>query len=200
MKIISTKDPEFNPDWLKCLELDPVHPTRPVNDRVEGDREVFFLISDLMTPILVLCVAFGDQIYDKVQKIFNHEIIPRESYKAATFYSVFKTPAKDEVAISAGEFLRDAAVMIKNIYPTITEFMTLSPIPSLSENNVPTDEDKIIEYLRDLKDPVAKFHLRNGAVPYQIRFDADESETRQKESAGIMVNYDYSGVLTKLLS
>lgn len=41
------------------------------------------------------------------------------------------------------------------------------------------------------KDPVAHFHLSNGAQLYQINWAADTSEKGQKEAASMMVNYLY---------
>ena len=40
-------------------------------------------------------------------------------------------------------------------------------------------------------DPVANFHLSNGALVYRLNWQGDRSERGIKESAGIMVNYQY---------
>ena len=40
-------------------------------------------------------------------------------------------------------------------------------------------------------DPVARFHLGNGAIVHQIHADADTSEKGRGQSAGLMVNYLY---------
>ena len=40
-------------------------------------------------------------------------------------------------------------------------------------------------------DPVARFHLGNGAILEQINFAADRSEKGMTQSGGIMVNYLY---------
>jgi malonyl-CoA decarboxylase len=45
--------------------------------------------------------------------------------------------------------------------------------------------------LKDRKDPVARFHLANGAEVLQILADADNSTKRQEQSWGYMVNYRY---------
>ena len=41
-------------------------------------------------------------------------------------------------------------------------------------------------------DPVARFHLGNGASLYQINVNADTSNKGITESFGLMVNYKYS--------
>ena len=40
--------------------------------------------------------------------------------------------------------------------------------------------------------PVAKFHLGNGAELYRLNWGADLSKKGLKESAGLMVNYLYN--------
>jgi len=41
------------------------------------------------------------------------------------------------------------------------------------------------------RDPVARFHLRNGAQLEQINIDGDLSPKGQAESFGVLVNYIY---------
>ncbi|MEI6535128.1 MAG: malonyl-CoA decarboxylase family protein, partial [Verrucomicrobiaceae bacterium] len=40
-------------------------------------------------------------------------------------------------------------------------------------------------------DPVARFHLGNGAIVHQVHADADTSAKGRGQSAGLMVNYLY---------
>jgi malonyl-CoA decarboxylase len=47
--------------------------------------------------------------------------------------------------------------------------------------------------IQEMKDPVARFHLGNGASLYALNWEADMCERRIKESYGIMANYDYNG-------
>jgi malonyl-CoA decarboxylase len=44
---------------------------------------------------------------------------------------------------------------------------------------------------RAVVDPVANFHLSNGAALWRINPAADESETGKNQSHGFMVNYMY---------
>ncbi|CAF4393627.1 unnamed protein product, partial [Rotaria magnacalcarata] len=41
------------------------------------------------------------------------------------------------------------------------------------------------------RDPVANFHLRNGAVVWRLNWLADRSERGWKQSLSMMVNYRY---------
>lgn len=81
---------------------------------------------------------------------------------------------------------------------------TISPIPSLSAAvKAPTPSANTEEFLlnaarvhiTERRDPVAKFHLGNGANLYRVNWNADDAEQRIKESYGIMANYDYDAVM-----
>ena len=42
------------------------------------------------------------------------------------------------------------------------------------------------------KDPVAHFHLSNGASVFRLNWAADTSKKGKRQSFGIMVNYNYN--------
>ena len=77
--------------------------------------------------------------------------------------------------------------------PNINTFATLSPIPTLTNkfDIEPEDIDAVNDWLSQRKDPVARFHLRNGAKLHRVNRSADKSNLRMKQSHGIMVNYQY---------
>ena len=105
--------------------------------------------------------------------------------------------------------------MIKNVkslleaeHQTLTTFVTLSPIPGLRKwllskhgsafiDKIEGDESKLMplckEYLKQAPsvDPVARFHLRNGAKLFRINWAADNSSRGRNESFGMMANYIY---------
>ena len=90
-------------------------------------------------------------------------------------------------------------------------FVTLSPIPGMARwfedegQDLPKVSDTdpralAAHYLLRAKrpdgmpiDPVARFHLGNGATLHAVHGDADTSERGQAQSAGTMVNYLYDG-------
>ena len=89
------------------------------------------------------------------------------------------------------------------------KFVTLSPAPSfvrwLEENsiNLDSDEDMLLKqaliYLTTSdrvdglpNDPVAKFHLGNGAILERINLNADLSSKGLMQSKGVMINYLYN--------
>ena len=60
-------------------------------------------------------------------------------------------------------------------------------------------EQRCADYLLTVRrgtlpaDPVARFHLRNGACVEQINWHGDTSDKGMGESHGLLVNYLYSG-------
>jgi len=93
--------------------------------------------------------------------------------------------------------------------PQIKTFVTLSPIPGfvkwLHETNQfdesPNPQTLLplaAHYLLEAKhrtgqprDPVARFHLNNGALVEAVHADADISANGLAQSCGVMVNYRY---------
>ncbi len=91
--------------------------------------------------------------------------------------------------------------------PNLSTFVTLSPILGLNKWLGGTDLDILEEahnqavaahYLLEAKrsdgmpfDPVARFHLGNGALVYAVHAEADTSPNGRKQSNGAMVNYLY---------
>lgn len=74
----------------------------------------------------------------------------------------------------------------------------MSPIPNLTAHfNEPPTVDAVVEFLKAQGDPVARFHLANGAKVLRAIPNADLSEKRKAQSFGLMVNYDYTPNLTK---
>ena len=104
--------------------------------------------------------------------------------------------------------IRDRVISeLQATVPSLNQFSTLSPIPGLrrwmDEENIEfkTSKDDLEKltatYLLTAKrnnkprDPVARFHLRNGAQLEQINIDGDLSPKGQSESFGVLVNYIY---------
>lgn len=78
------------------------------------------------------------------------------------------------------------------------DLFTISPIPSFSASvGSEGTRDSLLSSARthiiERRDPVAKFHLGNGASLFRVNWQADDAERRIKESYGIMANYDYNG-------
>ena len=138
MTLINTRDEKFNKSWLESLHYDPVHPTTWDHPRRNGpDRDIFFLLEDNI-PSFVLCVAYHNVLPNNMDEILpEHKpySISKEP-KFAIFYSIFKTPYIRNPIHKGGWLILSAASYIKEQYPTIEHFTTMSPIPSLSKKFV----------------------------------------------------------------
>ena len=91
--------------------------------------------------------------------------------------------------------------------PGLSTFVTLSPIPGLNRwletskyavDDSSQDQALAAHYLLEAKktdgtpfDPVARFHLGNGAKVHAVHAMADTSDNGLKQSNGTMVNYLY---------
>jgi malonyl-CoA decarboxylase len=138
----------------------------------------------------------------------------------AIFYSI-SNAQKGLAGISFGNFLIKRVVnQLQQEFPQLKRYATLSPIPGFCrwlETIEPAQESALLDegvvsrspehlqkmaahYLGEQKqsrnvnharDPVAHFHLSNGAQIERLNWMADTSENGLKQSAGMMVNYLY---------
>ena len=143
-----------------------------------------------------------------------------EDAKVAVFYSISNCQA-GLAGVSFGNLLIKQVVSeLRQSFPKLEKFVTLSPIPGLNgwlasqtgtaENGLAasailthsaTDADiraMAARYLLRAKradgqplDPVARFHLGNGAEVHDIHAGADISANGRSQSSGAMVNYLY---------
>jgi hypothetical protein len=183
--IIPSSSEKFNKEWLEYISHDPVHPTVSKETRTEGTRTVL-MYQEADAQQCMICTKVSDDLVRSMKDIF---IDSKEEGLTAMFYTIFRLP---DALFGVGQRALNEAVEhfskqgVKNFY-------TLSPIPSLTKHfDAPPSEEQVREYIDTRKDPVAKFHLGNGATLHTVNFDADSSEIRLKESWGIMVNYKYS--------
>lgn len=119
---------------------------------------------------------------------------------------------------SGGELIEGAVRLLRAELPGLRTSVTLSPVPGLrrwihdqrathgvrvgagsSAGAPPSDElgRLAARYLTSLDDtgrpldPVARFHLGNGASLWRINPDADPSDLGMERSYGVMANYRY---------
>ena len=156
---------------------------------------------------------------DQVLKIKTKENKLNDK-KTAIFYSISNCQDGLK-GISFGNFLiKTVAKELQKELNQLNEFVTLSPFVGFMDwckNKDKSFFDKIVNigFINDeqkqsqiknyaynyiLKsnrkdnlpnDPVARFHLGNGAILERINLNADLSDKAMKEGAGIMINYKY---------
>ncbi|WP_026479521.1 malonyl-CoA decarboxylase [Ahrensia sp. 13_GOM-1096m] len=177
------------------------------------DRRCFGFFHPAMPdePLIFVEVALTKGIAQSIPTLLdaNHEPIEAASADTAVFYSISNCQ-KGLAGISFGNSLiKQVVEELSRTLPQLKTFVTLSPIPNLrryaKENDCEAqldDDEKRAQlaahYLLTAKannghamDPVARFHLNNGALVHDIHANGDPSLKGQEQSGGAMVNYLY---------
>ena len=184
-----------------------------------ADRQCFAFFHPLIPndPLIFVEVALCKNIpktIEEIIKIDRNEIDPEDA-NTAIFYSISNCH-KGLLGISFGNFLiKKVASNLKKEMPHLDQFQTLSPLPGLikwmekyapitfdrcSDRNCSDNElmKQTIRYLTESNrkdgmpnDPVARFHIGNGAILERINLNADMSEKGFDQSYGVMANYLY---------
>jgi hypothetical protein len=117
---------------LQFIKDDPVRPEIPVDFRVSPNRFVSGLV-DGENPSAMVCVSLCDQVPSSVSELTQEALAPT----TAIFYTIWS------YAPGAGkELLLQTVDEIKQQFPTITRFVTLSPKTEMAR----------------------RFHHKNGAI------------------------------------
>jgi malonyl-CoA decarboxylase len=255
----------FNPGFLELKKLDwtsPAHLLEQVirheavhaidgwsdlRRRLEPDRRLFAYFHPALPgePLIFVEVALVSEMPDAVSPLLDRSKPPnmnKKDYKVAAFYSISNCQPGLK-GIHLGNFLiKRVAEDLKQEFPSLKTFCTLSPIPSLADflakharwderyhsarqiENLQQDAERMqgqyaalaksgvdpdaedaktmlrlcAAYLAQtssdearISDPVARFHLNNGAMLDRINLMADTSAKGLRQSFGLMVNYRY---------
>jgi malonyl-CoA decarboxylase len=201
----------------KIIAYEAVHAIASWDDlrrRLEpADRRCFAFFHPSMPdePLIFVDVALTKGIPGSVQTLLAEDRAPMAAHEAdtAVFYSISNCQ-KGLASISFGNSLiKQVASDLSSELPGLKTFVTLSPIPGLSAwakgegLEMPVSDPEIMRkmaayYLLTAKnrsglpfDPVARFHLGNGAKVHAVHADADISDKGRAQSGGTMVNYLY---------
>jgi len=177
-----------------------------------SDRRCFAFFHPSMAdePLIFVQVALTKGIPDSIQGVLTDERKTIEAGEAdtAVFYSISNCQP-GLVGISFGNFLIKQVVEdLSHELPGLSTFVTLSPIPGLANwmesegRSANLDNSELAQlaayYLIKVKrpdgtpiDPVARFHLGNGAMVQGVHPQADLSPSGLAQSHGAMVNYLY---------
>ncbi len=178
-----------------------------------SDRRCFGFFHPAMPdePLIFVEVALTKGIPGSIQSVLSEgrDVLRETQANTAVFYSI--SNCQDGLAgISFGNSLiKQVASDLSTALPELTTFVTLSPIPGLmkwmEEKDVEARKDDpesfralATHYLLEAKregglprDPVARFHLNNGASVHEVHTGADLSANGLAQSGGAMVNYLY---------
>jgi len=201
----------------KIIQYEAVHEIKSWKDlqgRLEPENRrcfAFFHPSMPNEPLIFVEVALTYGIPNSIQDLLNNEQTVDENiaFDTAVFYSISNCQS-GLAGISFGNFLIKQVVEdLTSEFGNLKTFVTLSPIPlfqswlknegakiKMKENN---NLSKLVAfYILNGKrddglpfDPVARFHLGNGAQVHAVHENADISEKGINQSQGMMVNYLY---------
>ena len=197
------------------IRYEAVHEIKGWDDlrrRLAPDRRSFGFFHPALPdePIIFVEVALTNGLATSIQEVIDSPPELDTAADTAIFYSITNCQSGLRGISFGSFFIKQVTENLRAEDPAITTFSTLSPIPGFAawlENEHPeTDtedqvemESRCAKYLLTERrgnlpaDPVARFHLRNGACIAQLNWQGDTSEKGMAESHGLLVNYLYSG-------
>jgi malonyl-CoA decarboxylase len=202
----------------KIMAYEAVHAIQgwaDLKNRLDSDRRLYAFFHPRMPdePLIFVEVALTRGMAGNIQKLLDEHAPLEDVAKADTaiFYSI-NNAQRGLNGISFGNFLikRVVDALIHEL-PNLKTFATLSPIPGFrswaEKNGLAAKLDGageqvllplVARYLTELnpetgraRDPVAQFHLSNGARMERLNWNADVSAKGLAQSCGVMVNYLY---------
>lgn len=205
-------------EWLGSRE--PVNPlSGPIDlaDRTDSDRRVFAWTHPQLVasewqgsrPTNVVWVALSLGLPDRLAEILDPAAptLDPEQADTAVFYSIWNTEAVLSGLGRGRDLIVGTKAQLQAELPALRTFVTMSPIPGFrkwvqSEHpdvgpDHPLLRELCAEYLTSfgtrarLIDPVARFHMGNGARLLRIVAEADPSPSGQDRSFALMANYRY---------
>ncbi|MEL6121933.1 MAG: malonyl-CoA decarboxylase [Pseudomonadota bacterium] len=195
----------------KIIAYEAVHTIESWEDlrrRVEPpDRRCFAFFHPAMPdePLIFVEVALTKGVPGSVQDLLKEEreTLTEEDADTAVFYSISNCQAGLASISFGNSLIKQVAADLSLELPGLKTFVTLSPIPGLAAWAGEVEEDTDLRmlaahYLVSAKredglplDPVARFHLGNGAQVHNVHAGADLSDRGVAQSFGTMVNYLY---------
>ena len=199
----------------KIIAYEAVHAIDSWDDlrrRVQPeDRRCFAFFHPAMPdePLIFVEVALTRGIPGAVQPLLaeERETLSASDADTAVFYSISNCQVGLAGISFGNSLIKQVAADLASEAANLTRFVTLSPIPGLmewlkSEGHAPDADDLpgyAAYYLLNAKkgqgplprDPVARFHLGNGAIVHALHGQADLSQKGRAQSGGVMVNYLY---------
>jgi malonyl-CoA decarboxylase len=161
-------------------------------------------------PLIFVQVALTQGIPGAIAPILAEERTPLPPAQAdtAVFYSISNCQAGLRGISFGNSLIKQVLEVLAAELPQLGTFVTLSPIPGLArwmeEEGIDAPDDPAAlralaaRYLLEAKapdgqprDPVARFHLDNGAEVHALHAGADLSPRGRAQSHGAMVNYRY---------
>jgi malonyl-CoA decarboxylase len=212
---------EVNALATALLPREPVHPVADadlaaaVADRTDRDRRLVVLEHPRLPgrPLNVVWVALCRGVADSIDAVLDRDAPVTEPAAAdtAVYWSIWNAEEGLTGLGGARQLIEGAVALLQDELPQLTTHATLSPVPGFRRwweerrgmGDVTDAQDaaalarSCATYLTSLGpdgrpiDPVARFHLGNGASLWRINLDADRSGRGSDRSFGLMANYRY---------
>ncbi|WP_308914990.1 malonyl-CoA decarboxylase [Jannaschia sp. LMIT008] len=176
------------------------------------DRRCFAFFHPAMPdePLIFVEIALTRGTPDSVQDILSPDRTPIPAAEADTacFYSISNCQPGLSGISFGNSLIKQVVADLRVALPGLSTFVTLSPVPGLvrwaeAEGLPAPDRGDAVRRLAarylmrakttsgEPRDPVARFHLGNGARLHAIHADADTTSRGRAQSWGAMVNYLY---------
>ena len=201
----------------KIIAYESVHAIQSWDDlrsRLQpADRRCFAFFHPVMPdePLIFVEVALTRGVPDSIQDVLaeTRDVIEPAQADTAVFYSISNCQAGLAGVSFGNSLIKQVVADLSRELPGLSTFVTLSPIPGLvrwlTDHDLADDihdPDRLrtlaAGYLLHAKsddgkphDPVARFHLNNGAIVHRIHPRGDLSDNGLSQSGGAMVNYLY---------
>jgi malonyl-CoA decarboxylase len=207
-------DPDSAEMARRLAAVEPVNPVRDetdLRDRFDADRRVFVLEHPVLPghPTNVVWVSLHDGIPSTLSAVLDPRTPCLDPALAdtAVFYSIWNADP-GLVGLGRGVDLLDGAIeQLRAELPALDTFVTLSPVPGFrrvaARDGLADGTEEPAELARRcarylvrfregrLLDPVARFHVGNGARLLRVLPGADPSPQGMERSWGVMANYRY---------
>ncbi|MBH0111707.1 malonyl-CoA decarboxylase family protein [Novosphingobium sp. YJ-S2-02] len=202
----------------RIIRYEAVHTIQGWDDlrrRVEpADRRCYGFFHPQMPedPLIFVEVALTETLPGAIHQVIaeTRKEVPAREANCAIFYSISNCQKGLKGIPFGNHLIKRVVSLLKEDLPQLKTFATLSPVPGFAKWLAAEQEGKAVlpgaselrtlaaRYLLTAKgrglqprDPVARFHLGNGARLEAIHANADLSPNGLRQSHGIMVNYLY---------
>ena len=179
----------------------------PVQDPKSADTAIFYSISNAQKGLAG--ISFGNFLIKRVAAQLSNEFPGLKTFATLSPIPGFMKWLSEVIAEDQTKFLKPAER--KALSAAIEHTNTEGTLKSLLADNQWAQDEGIIDalkgpltrlaanYLTEQKgrdgnrarDPVAHFHLSNGAIIERLNWLGDQSDNGFTQSAGLMVNYLY---------
>lgn len=198
----------------RLIAYEAVHEMQGWGDlrrRLEDDRRCYGFFHPSMPddPVIFVEAALTRRLPDTIAEILHAPVDPARARSADTaiFYSINNCQPGLRGIGFGNLLIKQIIADLQAECPSIRRFATLSPVPTFRSRWVGSHHElqkseiaaSCAQYLLTNRfasknspiDPVAHFHLSNGARLGRILTDADPSDAGRRQSYGMMVNYIY---------